>query len=223
MLRHINFNNGRVPAFIDRLLNYFQQSKPTGIFKDIDSECIINDTSKDYSTSGYLKFKLKAGLITVYGGAIYIDEDTEFKPYDITTSSELVGLPLTQTNTGSIGVRVDLSKPVGEQVRFYYKTTQSLVQQDLNELKTSGVYEFELYKYTSTGSSVTFTRADNLIKTNEDIINDIQSALKDATAQRIVYTAEAPTASPTDGTLIIYVGETLPATRYDGVLYFITK
>lgn len=51
-------------------------------------------------------------------------------------------------------------------------------------------------------------------------INNVNTALK---ANSIAFTTEEPTASPTDGTLIIYVGSSVPTTRYDRVIYIITS
>jgi len=234
MLRGIQYDNGKVPPFIDRFLNYFNLASPTGILKGIGNECEINDPSISYGVSGYVQFKFKEGLALIYGGASYIENETDFKPHDISSGALLDGLPLTQTNTGSLGIRIDLSKPKDEQVRFYYKTTQTLVQQDLNALKSSGVYEFELYKYTSTGSVVTFTKNNEfLILTTKKELDDLKLDLStykittnntintNITAQRIVYTTTAPTASPPAGTLIFYMGASLPGTRYNGVIYLI--
>lgn len=46
--------------------------------------------------------------------------------------------------------------------------------------------------------------------------------ITEASKAPITYTTEAPTASPTDGTLIIYVGTAVPDKRFDRVLYIIT-
>lgn len=50
-------------------------------------------------------------------------------------------------------------------------------------------------------------------------VNNVAQA---GNASSISFTTVAPTSSPADGRLIIYIGSTLPTTRYDRVLYIIT-
>lgn len=47
------------------------------------------------------------------------------------------------------------------------------------------------------------------------------SSLIAGSAQKIEYTTTAPSSSPASGTLVIYVGTSLPSTRYDRVLYLV--
>lgn len=58
-------------------------------------------------------------------------------------------------------------------------------------------------------------------------VEDVQSALgtyfNSLSVNSISYTTIVPTASPAEGTLLIYVGTTLPSTQYDRVLYLITN
>lgn len=53
-------------------------------------------------------------------------------------------------------------------------------------------------------------------------INNVANATNAVKANSIVFTSVAPTSSPAEGTLIIYVGNTTPSTRYDRVIYLIT-
>lgn len=50
-------------------------------------------------------------------------------------------------------------------------------------------------------------------------INNVEQAKNSSS---ISYTTVAPTSSPVEGTLVIYIGTTLPDTQYDRVLYLIT-
>ena len=216
MIRPITYNNGKVPPFIDRILNHFQNSNPTGIFTGIGSAFEINSGSIDYGTSGYCKFNLKEGFATIYGGSVYVEEGTAFAPHDISSGTQLPGIPMTVTNTGSLGIRIDLSKPTGEQVRFYSKTSQTLTQQDLITLKTSGIYEFELYKYTSDGNTCSFIKTTgNLIKSSKTELDEIKASITTLTTNLtsgafIVATANKVVAvTSTTNAVSFYVGTKL--------------
>lgn len=50
-------------------------------------------------------------------------------------------------------------------------------------------------------------------------INNVANAVK---ASQISFTTVPPVSSPPEGSLIIYVGDTTPSTRYDRVIYLIT-
>lgn len=55
-------------------------------------------------------------------------------------------------------------------------------------------------------------------KLSNDISGNADSATK---SNSVIFTSTPPTASPAEGTLIFYMGSTLPSTRYDRVIYII--
>lgn len=167
MLRAYTFDdNIDIPSWADAGFYSMLLTKQTGIWNKYN-KCDVT-APIDYSVSGYGTIKFNSGAINICGRVIYIDADTE------------LAIPLTATSTGSIGVKVDLSQAVGEQVDFYSKTTQSLTQQDLNENK-NGVYEFEIFKYTSNGVSITLTKQNNLIEPLSEILEVDGATIKKAT------------------------------------------
>lgn len=160
MLREINFDSKKVPAFIDGAINTMILYKKTGIC-DLFNACTVT-APIDYTTTGYGTITFNDGLIMIYGRGIYIEAGTE------------LAIPITSTSAGSIGVKVDLNQNAGSQVVFYSKTTQTLTQQDLNENKTDGIYEFEIFKYTSNGTTLTLTyQSNSVLESNETILSGI--------------------------------------------------
>ena len=63
---------------------------------------------------------------------------------------------------------------------------------------------------------------DNLIMQQAVNATNATNATTATTANTIVYTTVAPSASPAEGTLIVYYGSVLPSTRYDRVIYMIS-
>lgn len=158
MLKGYTFDeNLDVPSWADGALYSMLLSKETGIWNMFE-KCDVTAPIDYDTTAGFATIKFNKGAISVNGRALFIDQNTEFK------------VPLTATSTGSIGVRIDLSKPVTEQYEFYSKTTQSLVQEDLNDNRL-GKYEFEIFKYTSTGGSITLSKQQNYIEPLSEILD----------------------------------------------------
>lgn len=157
MLREITFDSKKIPAFLDGAINAMALYKQTGIINKFD-KCTVT-APIDYTTTGYGTITFNDGAIVICGRVIYIEAGTT------------LAIPITTTAGGSIGVKVDLNQNAGSQVAFYSKTTQTLTQQDLNENKTDGIYEFEIFKYTSNGTTLTLTyQTASVFDANEDIL-----------------------------------------------------
>lgn len=162
MLREITFDSKKIPAFLDGAINAMALYKQTGIINKFD-KCTVT-APIDYTTTGYGTITFNDGAIVVCGRVVYIEAGTT------------LAVPITTTAGGSIGVKVDLNQNAGSQVAFYSKTTQTLTQQDLNENKTDGIYEFEIFKYTSNGTTLVLTyQTASIFDANETIIAGIKA------------------------------------------------
>ena len=105
------------------------------------------------------------GYIVIYGRLIYIEEGTSIQ----------VPLATTGTISGKIGVRVSLSASEEAECEWFNKTTD-LVQEDLTNNPVAGVYEFPIYNYSATTSTLTLTsKTTALIKENSDLIDEYKS------------------------------------------------
>lgn len=161
---------GRIPPFVDGMLNSFSIRERTGIF-DFSGDCSTNG-QLDYST-GYVTITFLEGFGIVCGRGFYIEEGTTLQ------------IPLTDTATGSIGVKVDLSQNPGSEISLYSKTSQTLTQNDLLENRTTGVYEFEIYRYTVASNVFTLgTKTLEIIQDNKTEFDNLNTnkANKNATA-----------------------------------------
>lgn len=133
---------GRTPPFIDAIVKAFSFVEDTGIF-DYADDCSITIPIDYVSAVGYGRVTFNEGFGFIKGRAFYIEPNTTFD------------VPLTATTGGSIGIKVDLTKSAGLEFAFYSKTTQTLMQDDLIENRATGVYEFEIYKYTCADNVIT--------------------------------------------------------------------
>lgn len=166
-LRAINFkfdgsSSGICTPHIDGILNFYQNSRGTGFYSGIGDGGLVT-APINYGTSGVGILTFNLGLFCVYGRNVMIEQGTQ------------LSVPLTATGSGSIGIRVNLALAAGLEVQFYSKTSQSLTQNNLFTLPTSGVFELEIYRYTANGTTLTLTRSPNLkeIKTVEERLTNL--------------------------------------------------
>lgn len=156
MLIPINYKNndtpevktkiGKMQPFMSRaIMSYLLETK-TGIFRDYDDEFTITEPIDYTSRVGYARVTINSGLLAICGGLVYNEDETTF---DIPI--------LEDTTTGSFGVKVDLGQPAGSEVSFYYDTSGTLTQQDLQTNEISGVYMLELYPYVISEGILTFS------------------------------------------------------------------
>ena len=92
----------------------------------------------------------------------------------------------------------------------------------LNDVKT-GLSNYLTTLNVASATKATEDEDNNNIKNTYAKQNGTYNTLNVGSAQRIAFTTTAPTASPDAGTLLIYVGTSLPSTQYDRVLYLITN
>lgn len=211
---------GKVTPVLARALYAYGLSGKTGILKDYASECSITKPIDYTSSPNYARLTFNKGILSICGGIIFIEQGTEF------IVDGVYGIPVgNNVASGSLGIKVDLSKLEGEEVSFFYKTG-SLIQNDLQENEIDGVYEFEIYKYSIVNGVLTLTQKNEeepIFSIDDLLINrGGKVVIKEADkTYKIIYSTDVPKGSPENGTFIIYIGNTLPTTRYDRVLYLI--
>lgn len=139
-------------------LNAWCLASKTGIL-DWGNRC--ESSAASYSVSGgAATVYFRKGFAVVCGRLVECEEG----------SSVVVAAPSVGTVNGKIILRFNLSNSGAEEFEATTKTG-ALVQQDLNDNATTGVYEFELYSYTATPTTVTLSRS------NTDYIPDIGGKL----------------------------------------------
>lgn len=143
-------------------LNAFCLANKTGIF-DCLGRC-------EFSTISYngdiATITFNSGYIVICGRLVECEAGTTF---DLT-------LPTSGTETGNIVLRYDLSAQGNGEFEID-KKVGTLTQQDLNEHPIDGVYEFVLYQYTATSSSVTLTRNIEYLKSVEHRLESVEERL----------------------------------------------
>ena len=154
---------GKITPANARLLNSFSLLKKVGIFEGYGSNCSAISTTITANSDNTFTITLNKGAFNIYGGVGVIEQGTT------------VIIPNTYSR-GSFGIRVDLKNDAGQEVLFYTKSQDdALVQNDLQANEVSGVYEFELYKYTINGSVMTLTEGvnfkDRVVGHYENLVN----------------------------------------------------
>lgn len=140
---------GKITPADARLFNAYELSKKVGIFSGYGGNCTAINTTITANADNTYSIVLNKGAIGIYGGIGIIEQGTS------------INIPSSITQ-GSFGVRVNLQNSAGAEMQFYYKAqSEALVQNDLNADEVSGIYEFELYKYSISGSVMTLTNGAN--------------------------------------------------------------
>lgn len=162
---------GKITPAQNALINAFCLSNKTGIL-DIGGKCTATVQSVINSEA---TIKFNSGYIVICGRLIECEDGTTFT----------ITVPSSGTEEGKIILRYDLNLTGNDEFKI---TTKSggLKQEDLNEKPLTGVYEFELYSYTATSSSVTLERNITTIPTmnvaleslKNNIINDFAAENK---------------------------------------------
>ena len=147
-------------------LNAWCLASKTGILDCLD-KCQATATSYT-ATNNVATVILKKGYVVICGRLVECEAGTEVK---ITT-------PTSGSVSGKIILRYNLAS-VQEQEFVATTTTASLVQQDLNENPLTGIYEFELYSYTATPTSVTLTRTGEYVPDIGGKLSQFEASLTD--------------------------------------------
>lgn len=210
---------GKVPPSMSRAINAYSLYNKVGVFYGYANECNATATFSSVTSTATITFG--KGLISVYGGVMLMEEGTQHQ------------FTATANTNGYIGVGVDLSKDAGQEAGIFAKAS-GLNTNDLQANESTGKFDFILYRYSIDGSgNIALTKYNQFTQANEfsyiydmnyvvdAFINGILIAKQAEKSEKIIYTTTAPTASPEEGTLIVYIGTTTPTTRYDRVLYLI--
>lgn len=145
-------------------------NRPAGILNINENPCTA-DSNIDYNSNpGYAIITFNEGYISIYGRLIYIEKNTKVRMELPTT---------TQSIDGSIGVRISLSDSGSEECRFFYKTG-SLRPDNLLKDKVNGIYEFRLYDYTATSTTLTLSNP------TKEIIMNYTDYLKGANFETLI-------------------------------------
>lgn len=150
-------------------LNAWCLASKTGILD------IYNNTTKEYErceatatsysiSNNVATIVLNKGYIVICGRLVEVEKNTRI---DIDTSANPSGKIILSFNLSSSGREEFKVEVVNRNLRQY----------DLNENPISGVYEFELYSYSTTGSTLTLTRSNN------NYIPDIGGKLNNVTKE----------------------------------------
>lgn len=154
---------GRITPAQQAQLNAWSLSKKTGIL-DWGGKCTITNTVPERASNGDVTITFNKGYIVICGRLIECEDGTNF------TFNTSVN------ETGKIILKIDLNSS-GENEFVIEKTTRSqLTQQDLNENPVTGIYEFELYSYTTSATNVSFTNSiSSYVKNVDGLVEDIRS------------------------------------------------
>jgi len=135
----------------------FAYPKQAGILKITGNECLGTVTNISGTTA---TITIDKGYIVVFGRLITIEQSTTIT----------MDLPQSGMQTGIIGIKIDLAESEANEVKWFVKTTQA-VTENLLEKSSTGVYEFVLYNYTATSSSLNITRTSQVIENINDFLN----------------------------------------------------
>lgn len=162
----VGSKKGKLTPAQNAQLNAFCLSSKTGIL-DCLNRC--EATATNYTASNNIATVVfKKGYVVICGRLVECEEGTEVK----------VSTPATGTVTGKIILKYNLANS-GTQEFIVTSKTGDLIQQDLNANPLTGIYEFELYSYTATPTSVTLTRTQPYVLDISGKLAQFEASLKD--------------------------------------------
>ena len=159
---------GKITPQSARMMYSNSFSKEVGIIenykKDNETEsCSIASTE---TIGNNTRITFNKGAVIIYGGIGVIEQGTIF---DIPRTTDIVN--------GSLGIKIDLSKSAGSEMEFYYKSSQTLQQDNILLNEQTGIYELELYKFSISGGvfSLGDRNANQIVETNESKFNELNN------------------------------------------------
>lgn len=207
--------NEIVPTFDAKIYNFYSQINP-GV--------VASEKNKFPLTIVDRGIKIGPGMAHAFGYFGMNDEIVQFNFI----------IPSSQTQYSKVYAEIDLSsRPQSFAVKVTPQTDTQVIElqsDNLGEI-TTGIYQVPLYLITiQPNGTITFsdirTLLDRVAYANHS--NESGHALQAdnakvaAKSKTIVFTETPPTSSPAAGTLLIYKSSSLPATRYDRVIYLTT-
>lgn len=140
---------GKITPAQHAQVNAWCLAKKTGIL-----DCLGKCTAKANSYTvidGVANVVFNSGYVVICGRLVECEEGT----------TVAVNAPTTGTVSGRILIVFNLGGAGEEEFKVIARQgTSALKQEDLNTKSKDGVYEFELYRYTATYSSITLSRTD---------------------------------------------------------------
>ena len=148
-------------------VNAWCLTQQTGIF-DVLGKCQA-ENSVYTATNNVANIVFKSGFISICGRIVECEAGTNIS----------VITPANGEASGKIIARYNLGG-IKEEEFVVTTTTSALVQQNLYENPQTGIYEFELYSYIATPTSVTLTRNNtNYIKPTSQLFIDFENNFKE--------------------------------------------
>lgn len=154
----LNSKKGKLTPAQHAQLNAWCLANKTGIL-DWGGKC--ESTAQSYSViNGIATVVFHKGYIVICGRLVECEENSTVE----------ITAPTSGFINGSIILRYNLNSSGNDEFQAT-TTTANLTQQDLNDNPISGVYEFELYRYMATNTTVILTR-------NTEYVPDIGGKLE---------------------------------------------
>lgn len=158
---------GRLTPAQNAQLNAFCLASKTGILDTLD-KCEAEQFSYT-AINNLATIVFKRGYIVICGRLVECEAGTQVR----------ISTPATGSIDGKIILRYNLSASKEEEFEVV-TTTEALVQQDLNENHLTGIYEFELYSYTATPSTVTIKE-----RTSTNIVPNIHTKISNEISKEL--------------------------------------
>lgn len=121
------------------------QSRQAGIL-DLFENPIGVTTIVDNTPVGKSTITFREGYVSIQGRLIYVQPNTQCQ----------FSLPVAGTESGSFGIQIDLASTGANEVTWF-KSTSTLRTDNIISNSATGVYQFRLYDYTATTTSLTLT------------------------------------------------------------------
>lgn len=180
---------GRVSSELGRMIYSFTLSDKVGILKDYGNEISIKGNSIP-SERGITEVTFNKGAVSIYGGIGIVEQDTI--------------LEVPNVSNGSIGILVDLGAEAGKEMIFYAGDSPSPKRDNLQDNEKDGIYYFELYKYSVTGSQFSIiSKTNQFIRPNSALASVLDGTTSVPKANQIV------PSSVEDNSISFYVGSHL--------------
>ena len=135
----------------------FAYPKQAGVLNITGTDCLgVANVSGTTAT-----ITINKGYIVVFGRLITIEQSTTISNLELPQAGE---------QTGVIGIKIDLAESETNEVKWFYRTGTAVQTDNLLEKPSTGVYEFVLYNYTATPTSLTISRTTQVIENIKDYL-----------------------------------------------------
>ena len=161
-LPHSTQKKGKLTPAQHAQINAWCLAKKTGIFDYLGKCEYDTNLTNLIPQDGNVTVFFKKGYVAICGRIVECEAGTK------------VEINTNEMPNGKIVLRYDLRASKDEEFKVVVVSQSTILEQnDLNENTENGVYEFELYSYSLSGSSIVLTRS------NTEYIKDISSKIDD--------------------------------------------